>query len=667
MFYKFDKNVEILNPQLFKDKIVYIPENLSSKTNSKDIAEFLVFCKSFGITFNKDSNFSEFMNNASPEVFQRLKLSLSPKVGATFFNLKRDYGLEEFIRTITEYLKSYNNFTEIPDELFINFPKIDNVKVDKEYSFVKPNLYFEKLENIINSTKNPTSEDYMFLCNTIYLELLEIDNYILNRNVLKILAEIPNFKFKAKDTAQLREFYTSLKKIRTSNKNFIMRTLNSFRECEVLSDFNANKEFWKKVEHNLKPTQKKYSKYPNSQRFFKLLRNNEFKNSSNSIIENSFNLTTLESFYKLASKLKSKQYAIRNITKHLKRNGFKSNNVNSLLNYIENDDIKIKVLIELYRGLLNQTPERVFKIKNKFWISQDNKTYNFNYITNKLKDIILKKIKLKALEFVKSENNELEIPPVSRSIEGLKRVPMPTGTDNFFRIDKSKGYFTRGTKLKLSDYVNDDYIVFIAWRKKDFKRGEIDLDLSGVEVKNDDLENLDFETCHFINLNSTNMKHSGDFTFCKEFDPKTGLITCESIAVKKEANNLHFCLNTYNDVSLKDLDIFAGICDAKDYKEKQKTGILNIENAKILFEISQDFTGFYKLFSIKDGYLMLEGVNFGKGPFYSIYKEIIGMIGSSKYIETLHCFNMYDFVKDLGIEVYNPYKLEMLMDYVINS
>lgn len=669
MTYKFNKEIEFLNPQLFNDKIVYIPENAFKNPDYKEIADFLIFCKTFGITFKKDSNYLEVLSNFSPGALQEIRYNLTPKLGVTFFNLKKEYGLEEFWRTIFEYLKSYNNITEIPDELFINFPNTKAPKVNKEYEFVEPSCYFEKLWNILNSSKNPTSKDNMFLYETSKLDFLKV-NYILNRNVLKELSKnCKNFKFLAKDTAQLREFYNSLGKVRTSNKTFIMKSLNTFQEGEVLSDFNSNKGFWKYVEHNLKPTQKKYSKYPNTQRFFKLLRNNEFKTSYNSIVEDSLQKNSLLDFFKLASKLKSPQYAARNVTKYLKNNDYKEQEVKELLSYIENNDIKIKVLIELYKGLLYQTEIKTYKIKNKFWITQDNKTYNFDYFANELKNIILKKVKVKALEFVKLENNEenTKIPAISRSVEELKRVPFPTGTDNFFKVDTSKGYVTRGTKLKLSDYVKGDYIVFVAWRMKNYKRGEYDLDLSGIEFLNDDIKNLKCEYASYFELESKNMKHSGDFTFCKEFNPETGLITCECILVKENADNLHFLLNTYNEVSLKDLDIFVGICDAKDYGGQLETGLLNIEKAKLLFEISQDFTGFYKLFSITNGYLMLEGVNCSEKVLAGANSENLNILASSKYIERLHCLNVYDFVKDLGIEVYNPYKLEILMDYVINS
>lgn len=662
MIYKFKKDKQILNPNLFDNEIVFIEENLNSYKNYKELAELLVFCKALNITFGKNSHI---LAKLSKESINYLKITLSPKVGVTFFNLNNEYNINEFVRTILEYMKTYNR-VEIPDELFINFPETKLPKVNKEYSFVTPQVYFEELTKILANTGNPGKKEIDFLNETYNLEILNV-NTIENRNNIKLLSQsISNFQFKAKDTAQLREFISSLSKIRTCNKTFIMKTLNNFNKGEVLSDFNANKSFWKHLEHNLKPTQKKYKQYRNARSFFKHLKDNDLKESYNSQVERSFKTLSLLEFYEFCSLKKSPQYAVRNLTKYLKQNKVSEDELISLVKIFKKQKVKTKVLIELYRGLTKQSKERVFKIKNKFHFDYLGKPKTYTFFAEQIKDLIIKKLLKDAETFLNNTKDvKYEVPAISRNIEDLKNVPFPVSTDNFFKNEKI-GYITRGTKLKLSDYVNGDYIVFIAWRKKDFQRGRVDLDLSGIEVLNDNLENLEYNGSNYQTLKSKNMKHSGDFTSCKEFNPLTGLITCEAILVKSGANNLHFCLNTYNDISMKELDVFAGICGAENFKGIEETGTLDIEKTKLLFEVSHDFTGFYKLFSIKDGEIMLEGVNVCEHSYTSVYSEAYSIVASSKYLEKFDCLNVYDFVEKLGINIYNPYKLKILLDYIIN-
>lgn len=662
MTYKFKKETQILNPNLFDNEIVFIQENLKPCENYKELAELLVFCKALNITFAKNSHI---LTKLSEESINYLKTTLSPKIGATFFNLNNEYNINEFVRTILEYMKTYNR-VEIPDEIFMNFPETKLPKVNKEYSFVTPEVYIEELTKILANTGNPGKKEIDFLNETYKLEILNV-NTIENRNNIKILAgRIPNFQFKAKDTAQVREFISKLEKIRTCNKTFIMKTLNNFKEGEVLSDFNANKSFWKHLEHNLKPTQKKYKKYANARSFFRALKNNDLKDSYNSQVERSFKTLSLVKFYEFCSLKKSPQYAVRNLTKYFKQNKVTEDELISLVSILEKQKVKTKVLIELYRGLTKQSKERVFKIKNKFHFDYLGEPKTYSFFAEKIKDLIIKKLVKDAETFINTTKDRIyDIPAISRDIEDLKNVPFPVSTDNFFKNEKI-GYITRGTKLKLSDYVNGDYIVFIAWRRKDYQRGSVDLDLSGIEVLNEDLENLEYNGSNYQTLKSKNMKHSGDFTFCKDFNPLTGLITCEAILVKSRANNLHFCVNTFNEISMKDLDVFAGICDAKNFKGIEETGTLDIEKTKLLFEISHDFTGFYKLFSIKNDEIMLEGVNVCENSYTSVYSEAHNIVAASKYLEKFDCLNVYDFVKKLGINTYNPYKLKILLDYIIN-
>jgi hypothetical protein len=110
--------------------------------------------------------------------------------------------------------------------------------------------------------------------------------------------------------------------------------------------------------------------------------------------------------------------------------------------------------------------------------------------------------------------------------EKLKKYVVPSEMrDN----SKAEGkVFTPGTRLPLGDakFIR----LFTAWATKSGKSGNIDVDLGGAFIK-DDNGVLEMTPISYYNQSEEVAVHSGDFTSCREYDPKEGKITAEFIDV----------------------------------------------------------------------------------------------------------------------------------------
>jgi hypothetical protein len=116
--------------------------------------------------------------------------------------------------------------------------------------------------------------------------------------------------------------------------------------------------------------------------------------------------------------------------------------------------------------------------------------------------------------------------------ERLRKYVVPMELRN---VSKSEGKsFTPGTRISLPE--DTKFVrLFTAWATKSGKQGSIDVDLGGAFIKE---ENGGLKMTSIAYYNQSDEEsiatHSGDFTSCREFNPKEHLITAEYIDVDIE-------------------------------------------------------------------------------------------------------------------------------------
>lgn len=89
--------------------------------------------------------------------------------------------------------------------------------------------------------------------------------------------------------------------------------------------------------------------------------------------------------------------------------------------------------------------------------------------------------------------------------------------------------FTPGTRIPLPEEAKIVRL-FTAWATNSGESGSIDVDLGGAFIKETD-KGLQVSPIAYYNQSASYAVHSGDFTSCKAFDPKKGVITAEYIDV----------------------------------------------------------------------------------------------------------------------------------------
>lgn len=154
--------------------------------------------------------------------------------------------------------------------------------------------------------------------------------------------------------------------------------------------------------------------------------------------------------------------------------------------------------------------------------------------------------------------------------------------------------FTPGTRIPLPKEAK--FIrLFTAWGTKE-DSGNMDIDLAGAFLKEDELGNLEMERISFYNQSSSYAVHSGDFTSCEPFTPgETSLITAEYIDVDisrvKEAGFKYVITAEfiYSGTSYADVHSYSGVI-LLDALRASKKELINIDNS--LFKVKLD--GEYK-------------------------------------------------------------------------
>ena len=490
-------------------------------------------------------------------------LELALKLGVTFLNLDKDYGIKEFMRTALQYLKDYGGY-DIPEHFYDKISKLPKTDTPPQIYSFNTQIFSTSLDEILISKKNPNTQDLMILDNLKYASKLEC-TIVSNRVVLAKILSINtlNFSFTPHNVASIRIFAQLAKEkqkhLKTSQKRFILHSLQGFDEALVMDDFATHKAFWKGVEKQIKPTQKKYEKFTKAREFFRKLKNNDFAKSNNAIIEKSLKNDDIIS--KMAA-LKSPQYALRNITKVLK------NNPNlDFTPQLKKLKPTLKQLVELYLHL--QSPSGISKIKTKFFKhdTQPLSVEKRELAAVVIKNLIAQKCKKIAQIYAKTRENLTPLKACKRPLDELKSVALPVQNDCFFDAPLNAGYVSRGSKIPFSQLgIAEDFCAFVAWKRKDGAVGNLDLDLSACYIGEMGVSHINYTR---LNDEKNGIKHSGDYTSCRAFED--GLITAEAINFKAlTSGSAQIVLNSFNGVDLNAYDVYVGFANRHLSKDKQQ-------------------------------------------------------------------------------------------------
>lgn len=670
----FKDGIQILGT--IKDKVVFIPQNTQKRKSCEaELANLIVFCRANKITLKGNTNILLNLNKTSIDT---LKSEIAPIAGATLLDFDKEYGLEECLKTIAQYLRDYGNF-DIPKSVYFDIANYVKPEANaKEFELVPVEYFYTELEKILRSPKNPDS-----YANEILGMLENASPYsygkIPNKQILISLLSINNLnRFKPINAAQLRIFSQCIDKFKTQDKTFIMRELSKMPESDVLDEFATHRTEWLQIEKRIIPTQFRYRNYV-AQRYFHRLRDREFSDSNNAQVEKIFagNACAAEKF-RLLCKLKSPQFAIRSLSRIVKS----PSEANDALGFeIARSNPRLKQMIEAYNGLGIHGKTKTSKIKDKFWTRDlKNGTQDRNdAIRDLLLVLIQNGIQSKLQEYRKLINDS-STPQFRRYVEtqgknrmvralDLKQFALPLNTERFYDFDKVP-VAGRGSRIDLSA-IGPEYCVFVAWKSKDGKEVHQDIDLSCNIIENGVFEGA----VNYTHLESPGLKHSGDFTSTIEFDPKKGLVVAEMIRINrsKQPRDLHFMINTFNGISLSKFDVFVGIAKREALTHRDSRKYFKLDDAIYKFKISGDITGYYKLFTIAGNELLLEGTIVTSACFYSSGVASRGAVQSQEYCRNLGEFSVLDYVvADRGVDkvenlIVNIDGLKEEIDFVINS
>ena len=149
--------------------------------------------------------------------------------------------------------------------------------------------------------------------------------------------------------------------------------------------------------------------------------------------------------------------------------------------------------------------------------------------------------------------------------------------------------FTPGTRIPLGDA--KVVRLFTAWATKDGYSDNIDIDLGGAFIKEQN-GNLVMEPIAYYRQTSSYAVHSGDFTSCKAFDPKDGNITAEYIDVdlaKAKAAGFKYVLTAefiYNGIKdYASMQAWSGVQLLSNLRTEEKQSV-NINDS--LFKVKLD-------------------------------------------------------------------------------
>lgn len=675
MFLNFKSGIQVLG--LFKDKIYVTNTYNFTNTEPRDLAKFLIFCRYNKVKFANEN----ILLKLNIDSIQEIKRLVARMYGFTMFDIEKEYGVTELLKTLAQYLTDYGNF-DFDKSIWIQLDdKIKDFKGKERIIKLDDNIenLYDDLREIVSSPKNPSAYENGLL--GIFEKTTTGDiGRVANKIVLgTILKANPNIKFNAANPAQVRIYAQVVKsqKFKTSQKTFIMRELSKFPLGDILDEFAANTGFWKYIESAIIPTQNRYKNY-DAATAFGLLRDNNFHLSNNSQVETALKSEASGSdIFKKLCELKSPQFAIRNLSR--------IKNIDAdMEDTILESDIRLKQLIEAQIGLSNVAPEKTAKIRGKFW-TRSCESKNTDEYTKMLNRAIIKQAKVKLAEYadlIRDTNSPehkryIEAPDCTIETRLLSEYALPLNTENFMSCEDLP-LATRGSEIQM-ELLKGKYCVFVSWKRKDSKEGDQDIDLSCNAIPSGykfELLNApkDYACVNYASLLKGGIKHSGDFTSCIEFNPDTGYITTEMISVDPsiESRDLHFMINTFNGVNMKEYDVYVGIAPFKAYKKcvrKDGNCTFSLDAAYLTFKIEGDICGYYKLFTISGNKILLEGTPMNDDCGVASHSAIRNSTQSAVYTANLRNFSAKDFVELLSPlkQEVNPHKLKLLLDYAINS
>jgi len=364
-------------------------------------------------------------------------------------------------------------------------------------------------------------------------------------------------------------------RISTSNKKFIFRLLNKILTKDFQQGYTEllqHRSEWIAIGQALHPGDKKFKNLTKLQKAFSDLRENVTFRTYNFWVEEfkRTNITKLIDHLALRPGilLRNLDFVIRHST---------TEQINQLCEVLLNADLNPKLMIQVlslltYRSK-NKTDERVVKLKNKtITIPGIKKLKHSKKVLKALKQKIKESFEGKKLFDAKSVQID----------ENLKKYMVPYEMRDF-SVFNSKT-FTPGTRISLDKH--KFLRIFMSWSAKNKKAADIDLDLSGMFIKDDKIEKY----ISWQNLSSDYALHSGDFTSCRE--PKDGIVTAEfiDIDIEKAGKVVDFAIFNeicYSGVDFSKCDVNVGaIIIDKRTQSKDKT--INLNQALFTMRINNE-------------------------------------------------------------------------------
>jgi len=157
-------------------------------------------------------------------------------------------------------------------------------------------------------------------------------------------------------------------KLKTSDKNVIMNSLNKLARKDINNTFGDMKPYksqWLSVSKNLFPSSKKFNRYSDAQELFNILRNNKKVETFNSTTQK---LISEKNYIELAGHLSHKPgELLRNldmIIRNINKGSF-----DTLVNIIKDIKLNPKLILQVKKWIEyrkdNELSERIFNIKGK--------------------------------------------------------------------------------------------------------------------------------------------------------------------------------------------------------------------------------------------------------------------------------------------------------------
>lgn len=246
-----------------------------------------------------------------------------------------------------------------------------------------------------------------------------------------------------------------------------------------------------------------------------------------------------------------------------------------ILKLMENKSFKVKQLIELRSAIIKKLENfpRVIKTQhNKFFYKKSEEL--------SVEDKARLSQLLNTIDICISKNVEKL---GSLCIDAkLKNINVPLSNKDLPIFDK---YFTRKSVIKVK---TNTFRVFIGWKSKDNKAKNIDLDLSTMALDSN------FKKVANVYWGSYNtvmgIKHSGDYTQCREFNPNNPVVTAECIDIDHRAIQTNIRYLVFNVIGFNTkftaCDAFAGV--TFDLSGDNNKGV-NLKDSAFKMQIQGDY------------------------------------------------------------------------------